>query len=178
VIRLPYSVLFLLAASAAGQWLEVPLVHQVKGGCGSAAVAMVMQYWSSQQPALDAAAADAARINQILPPVSAKGIPGQALKRYLEEHGFSAFIISGELRDLKQHLDKGRPIVVCLGYPHAPLHYVVVVGEQDKAVIVNDPARGKRIPVALTRFLPAWNRTGNWALLAVPRTGSSSVSGR
>jgi predicted double-glycine peptidase len=158
------------ALSATGQWLEVPLVKQVKGGCGSAAVAMVMQYWSSQQPQLDAAAADAAHINQILPPVSGKGIPGQALKRYLEEHGFSAFIISGELRDLQQHLDKGRPIVVCLGFRHAPLHYVVVVGKKDESVIVNDPARGKLIPIELTRFLPAWRRTGNWALLAVPWT--------
>src|SRR6266852_3281886 len=97
--------LYSLASSAGGSWLEVPFVHQVKAGCGSAAVAMVMQYWSSQQPGLDAAAADAERIDQVLPPLSAKGIQGQALKRYLEEHGFAAFVFSGELRDLKQHLD-------------------------------------------------------------------------
>jgi hypothetical protein len=42
---------------------------------------------------------------------------------------------------------------------------------KDKAVLVNDPARGRLIPVELTRFLPAWKLTGNWALLAVPRTG-------
>jgi predicted double-glycine peptidase len=165
--------LFSPASSAGASWLEVPFVRQVKAGCGSAAVAMVMQYWSSQKPGLDAAAADAERIDQALPPLSSKGIQGQALRQYLEEHGFAAFVFSGELRDLRQHLDKGRPVVVCLGLngARAPLHYVVAVGMKDRAVLVNDPARGRLIPVELTRFLPAWKLTGNWALLAVPRTG-------
>src|SRR5205085_8932703 len=73
------------ASSAGSEWLEVPFVHQVKAGCGSAAIAMVMQYWASRQPGLDTAAADAERIDRVLPPESAKGIHGQALKRYLEE---------------------------------------------------------------------------------------------
>jgi predicted double-glycine peptidase len=160
------------ASSAGSQWLEVPFVHQVKAGCGSAAVAMVMQYWASRQPGLDAVAADAERIDQILPPGSAKGIQGQALKRYLEEHGFAAFTFNGEIRDLQQHLAKGRPVVVSLGLKgsRAPLHYVVVVGLKDKAVLVNDPSRGKLIGIDLERFLLAWKPTGNWMLLAVPRT--------
>src|SRR6266851_6685983 len=159
------------ASSAGSQWLEVPFVHQVKAGCGSAAVAMVMQYWASRQPGLDAVAADAERIDQILTPDSAKGIQGQALKRYLEEHGFAAFTFSGEIRDLQQHLATGRPVVVCLGLngPRAPLHYLVVVGLKDKAVLVNDPSRGKLIGIDLERFLLAWKPTGNWTLLAVPR---------
>jgi predicted double-glycine peptidase len=133
---------------------------------------MVMQYWAGQQPGLDAAAADAARIDQVLPPSSAKGIQGQALKRYLEEHGFTAFIFGGEIRDLQQHLAKGRPVVVAIGPDgsRALLHYLVVVGLRDKAVLVNDPARGKLLDMDLERFLPAWKITGNWALLAVPRT--------
>src|SRR5258706_11765804 len=139
------------ADSANSPWLEVPFVHQVKAGCGSAAIAMVMQYWASRQPGLDAAAADAGRIDQVLLPGSTKGIPGQALKRYLEEHGFAAFVFSGEIRDLQQHLAKGRPVVVSLGLngSRAPLHYVVVVGLKDKAVLVNDPASGKLIGIDL-----------------------------
>jgi len=165
------------AAAADSQWLEVPFVHQVKAGCGSAAVAMVMQYWASREHGLDAAAADAERIDQVLPPGSAKGIQGKALKRYLEEHGFAAFIFSGEIRDLQQHLAKGRPLVVSLGLngSRAPLHYVVVVGLKDKAVLVNDPARGKLIGIDLQRFLLAWKPTGYWALLAVPRTDPQPV---
>jgi predicted double-glycine peptidase len=165
------------AAAADSQWLEVPFVHQVKAGCGSAAVAMVMQYWASRQPGLDAVAADAERIDQVLPPGSAKGIQGKVLKRYLEEHGFAAFVFSGEIRDLQQHLAKGRPLVVCLGLngSRASLHYVVVVGLKDKAVLVHDPARGKLIDIDLERFLLAWKPTGHWALLAVPRTGAQTA---
>ena len=162
------------ADSASSPWLEVPFVHQVKAGCGSAAIAMVMQYWASRQPGLDGAAADAGRIDQALPPDSKKGIQGRALKQYLEDHGFSTFVFSGEIGDLQQHLAKGRPVVVALELngARAPLHYVVVVGVKDKAVVVNDPARGKLIDIELQRFLLAWKPAGNWALLAVPRTGS------
>ena len=162
------------ASSADSAWLEVPFVHQVRAGCGSAAIAMVMQYWASRQPGLDAVAADAGRIDQVLLPGSTKGIQGQALKRYLEEHGFAAFVFSGEIRDLQQHLAKGRPVVVSLGLngSRAPLHYLVVVGLKDNAVLVNDPARGKLIGINLQRFLLAWKLAGNWALLAVPRTDS------
>ncbi|MCU1275058.1 MAG: peptidase family [Bryobacterales bacterium] len=165
------------ASSAGSQWLEVPFVHQLKAGCGSAAVAMVMQYWASRQPGLDAVAADAERIDEVLLPGSAKGIQGQALKRYLEEHGFAAFVFSGEIRDLQQHLAKGRPVVVSLALngSRAPLHYVVVIGLKDKAVLVNDPARGKLIDIDLARFLLVWKATGNWALLAVPRTNPQPV---
>jgi len=165
------------ASSAGSEWLEVPFVHQVKAGCGSAAIAMVMQYWASRQPGLDTAAADAERIDRVLPPESAKGIHGQALKRYLEEHGFAAFVFSGEIRDLQQHLAKGRPIVVALGLngSRAPLHYVVVVGLKDEAVLVNDPARGKLIGIDLERFVRAWKPAGNWALLALPRTDSQAM---
>jgi hypothetical protein len=64
---------------------------------------MVMQYWALQEPRLDTAAADAERIDQLLPAPSAKGIPGRLLKQYLEEHGFSAFVFNGEPRDLELH---------------------------------------------------------------------------
>jgi predicted double-glycine peptidase len=165
------------ADSASSPWLDVPFVHQVKAGCGSAAIAMVMQYWAARQPGLDAAAADAERIDQVLPSDPKKGIQGQALKRYLEEHGFAAFVLSGEIADLRQHLAKGRPVLVALELngARAPLHYVVVVGLKDKAVLVNDPARGKLIDIDLQRFLLVWKPAGNWALLAVPRTDSQPV---
>src|SRR5947209_4493668 len=71
-----------------GTILDVPFVRQVRAGCGSAAIAMVMQYWVPQQPGLDAAAADAEQIDKKLPP-STSGLSGEALKKYLEAHGFS-----------------------------------------------------------------------------------------
>jgi predicted double-glycine peptidase len=152
-------------------WLDVPYVQQIKAGCGSAAVAMVVQYWAREYPGrLDAAAADSERIDRLLPPTP-KGIQGKALKKFMEAHGFSAFIFDAEVQDLRDHFARGRPMIVCLALngPNGPLHYAVVVGVDANSVWLNDPARGKLIREPMTRFLPAWKETGNWALLAVPR---------
>src|SRR3954449_12751312 len=72
-------------------WLDVPFVQQVKAGCGSAAIAMVVEYWARQFPGLDKAQADAEKIDQLLPATTPKGIQGKALKQYLESRGFQAF---------------------------------------------------------------------------------------
>src|SRR3954462_1107032 len=88
-------------------WLDVPFVQQVRAGCGSAAIAMVVQYWARQFPGLEKAQADAEKIDQLLPATSPKGIAGEALKQYLDERGFQAFIFDGELADLRNHFAKG-----------------------------------------------------------------------
>lgn len=166
--------MLLAVAATASPWLDVPYVQQVKAGCGSAAVAMVVQYWARQFPALRSAAADTERIDKLLP-ASSRGIRGEALKDYLQREGFAAYIFDGQIGDLKHHLEKGRPVIVCLAPrgPHAPLHYAVVVGLADDKVWLNDSARGKLFTEDLPRFEVEWKATQDWALLAVPRqTGS------
>lgn len=133
---------------------------------------MVVQYWAREFPGLDKAQEDTERINQLLPATSPKGIGGEALKRYLDERGFQAFIFDGEMSDLRNHFAKGRPVIACL----APkgnrgfLHYAVVVGLDDRDVWLNDPARGKLFREDIGRFNTEWRRTSNWTLLAVPRS--------
>ncbi len=177
-VRARSTALFLLLAgsllparSEQTQWLDVPFVRQVGDGCGAASIAMVMQYWIRREPRLNAADADGDQIYKLLSSSSSKGISGRALQGYLEQHGFSAFVFDGELQDLRHHLAKGRPLVVCLAPKgsRAPLHYVVVVGVVDGAVLLNDPAREKLDREDLDHFLRAWKATGNWTLLAVPR---------
>jgi ABC-type bacteriocin/lantibiotic exporter with double-glycine peptidase domain len=148
----------------------VPYVEQVKAGCGAASIAMVVQYWARHYPALKAAADETDRIDELLP-ASRKGIRGRALSDYLSTRGFVVYIFDGELKDLHQHFDKGRPLVVCLGLsgPKAPLHYAVVVGIDEESVWLHDSARGKLTREAIDRFKRAWDVSGNWALLAVPR---------
>ncbi len=132
---------------------------------------MIMQYWIRHDRRIEMSSANADRIYELLAPSPGKGIPGQALKRYLEEKGFRAFVFDGELHDLRHHLEKGRPLVVCLAPrgPNSPLHYVVVVGAQESAILLHDPARGKLIREDLRRFQRDWKATGNWTMLAVPR---------
>ena len=159
-----------LRAFAASDWLDVPFVPQVKAGCGSAAVAMVIEYWAYRYSSLQYAAEDAGQIDRLLP-ASRRGIRGEALRQYLDRRGFRAFIFDGELADLEHHFEKGRPVIVCFAPkgPHAPLHYAVIVGVDAHSVWMNDPARGKLVNEDTKRFLAEWKATGNWALLAVPR---------
>lgn len=143
---------------------------QVKAGCGSAAVAMVIEYWAYRYPSLQYAAEDAEQIDRLLP-ASRRGIRGEALRQYLNRRGFRAFVFDGELADLEHHFEKGRPVIVCFAPKglHAPLHYAVIAGVDAHSVWMNDPARGKLIREHTDRFLDEWRATRNWALLAVPR---------
>jgi ABC-type bacteriocin/lantibiotic exporter with double-glycine peptidase domain len=131
---------------------------------------MVLGYWAKHYPQLYAAAIEAERIDELLP-ASAKGIRGRELQRALEDLGFAAYVFGGEISDLRNHFEKGRPVVVCLSLKgaKAPLHYAVVVGVDDESIWLNDSARGKLVREDIVRFRKAWDVTGNWALLAVPR---------
>jgi ABC-type bacteriocin/lantibiotic exporter with double-glycine peptidase domain len=166
----------LLAADLPGVWLDVPFVKQEKDGCGAASIAMVMQYWQAQQgpPANDSS--DASQIQRTLYSAKAHGIFASDMEHYFQEHGFRTFTIRGEWEDLKQHLDKGRPLIVALK-PVAlkpasggALHYVVVTGLGPEMVMVNDPAQRKLLQQDRPNFEREWRAAGKWTLLVLPQT--------
>ena len=75
------------------------------------------------------------------------GIRASDLEHYFQQHGFRTFTFAGKWDDLKQHLAKGRPLIVALK-PSAletQLHYVVVVGvdQEQGVVLLNDAAQRK-----------------------------------
>ena len=163
----------LLAAGLPGVWLDVPFVKQEKDGCGAASMAMVMQYWQAQQgqPANDAS--DASQIQRTLYSAKAHGIYASDMERYLQEKGFRTFTIRGEWEDLKQHLEKGRPLIVALKpVSGGALHYVVVTGAGPEMVMVNDPAQRKLLQQDQSSFEREWSAAGKWTLLALPQTQS------
>ena len=166
----------LLAADLPSVWLDVPFVKQEKDGCGAASIAMVMQYWQAQQgqPANDSS--DASQIQRTLYSAKAHGIFASDMERYFQENRFRTFTIRGEWEDLKQHLDKGRPLIVALK-PVArkpasggALHYVVVTGLGSEMVMVNDPAQRKLLQQDRPSFEREWSAAGKWTLLVLPQT--------
>ncbi len=161
-----------IAAEPTEIWLDVPFVKQEKNACGTACIAMVMQYWIRQDGGLPSWKADADTIQQALYPKGAKGIFAADMERYFEETGFRAFVFRGEWIDLKQHLSKGRPLIVCLRESGrgGPLHYVVVAGMnwQGGLLLINDPAQRKLLRLDRASFERGWSATRNWTLLALP----------
>lgn len=156
----------------AGIWLDVPFVKQTEDGCGSASIAMLLQYWSAHGAAVATDRTDAASIQKKLYSRKARGIFASDMERYFREAGFREFAVRGAWSDLREHLQQGRPIIISMqpGSAKAPLHYVVVTGVdwQREAVFVNDPARGKLLRVERPEFEKEWQAAGNWMLLAVP----------
>jgi predicted double-glycine peptidase len=169
----------LFAVEKSGIWLDVPFVKQEKDGCGSAVVAMVMQYWAQQRsksanggPPAGGAASDPAVIQQALYSAKAKGIYASDMERYLQKHGFRTFVFRGTWDDLKLHLEKGRPLIVALrpAPGEKARHYVVLAGLdwEQNLVLVNDPAQKKLIKEERNAFEKEWTAVGRWTLLAVP----------
>src|ERR1700732_2496297 len=166
----------LLAADLPGVWLDVPFVKQKKDGCGAASIAMVMQYWQAQQGQPGNDSSDASQIQRTLYSAKAPRIFASDMELYFQENRFRTFTIRGEWEDLKQHLDKGRPLIVALK-PVArkpasggALHYVVVTGLGPEMVMVNDPAQRKLLQQDRPSFEREWSAAGKWTLLVLPQT--------
>ena len=151
--------------------MDVPFVKQVENGCGAAVLSMTMQYWSQHGATVDPAVADAGDIQSELYSAELKGILASAIQRYLEEHGFEAIVFRGRWDDLREHLGKGRPLIVATRQGRES-HYVVVAGVSDDTVEINDPADRKLRKVGRAEFERKWRGAGNWTLLAVPRAVS------
>jgi len=166
----------LQAAEPQAVWLAVPFVRQEKNGCGAASIAMVMIYWQREQGR--SSDADAAEIQRALHSPAARGIHASGMERYLREHGFQTFSLSGEWTDLREHLQKGRPLIVALQSGRDSLHYVVVTGldPQQGVVLKHDPAVRKLLKQHRADFEKEWSAAGNWTLLALPDSKRESSS--
>lgn len=158
------------AADLPGVWVDVPFIPQEKNGCGAASIAMVMQYWERQQGR--SPDANAEQIQRELYSRPAHGIYASDLKNFLDQQGFRTFALRGDWDELKQHLSKGRPLIVALAPSSrgGPLHFVVVAGMDDQQglVMLNDPAQRKLLKESRSNFEREWSAAGKWTLLAVP----------
>lgn len=168
---------FVCAQESAGAWLDVPFVKQEKNGCGSASIAMVMQYWHKQQGRSSGDSAEATQIHRALYVPGADGIYASAMERYFQEHEFRTFSFRGDWEILQQHLQKGRPLIAALkpSGSDGSLHYVVVVGldPEQKLLLLNDPWQRKLLKQDRKDFEKQWSATGQWTLLALPQSAGS-----
>ena len=173
VVFMIWACAFAGAQEPQAAWLDIPFIKQEKNGCGSASIAMVMQYWEKQQGRSSSDSSQAPRIHQALYVPGAEGIFASAMERYFQEHEFRTFSFSGNWEILGQHLRKGRPLIAALkpSGSSSTLHYVVVVGldpGQD-LLLLNDPWQRKLLKQNRTDFEKQWSATGKWTLLALPQ---------
>lgn len=160
-------------SQSSGVWLDVPFIPQEKNGCGAAVIAMVIDYWGNQQRHPQTLPVDVSAIQQSLYSPQARGIYSSDLQRYFEDHGFRTFTLKGDWDLLREHLEKGRPLIVALkpAKGETALHYVVVAGIDwnNGLIMINDPAQRKLLKVERRRFENEWEAVNRWTLLAIPR---------
>ena len=142
--------------------LDVPYVPQTKDTCGAASLAMVMRHWNK-----DVSHDEIAR--RLRTP-ALKGILGSHLEAFARERGLVAIAYAGDGAQLRDYLDKGRPLIVAWGLGRDRFHNVVVVGHdpETRAFIVHDPAVGASRRVDAPEFETRWAAAGHWTLLVLP----------
>ena len=86
---------------------------------------------------------------------------------YPQRKGFFALSYSGSLRDLKEKIDSGYPLIVMVDYGFSLWqmnHFMVVVGYNNDGVIVNSGKKEHEL-IGNDAFLRNWRRTDFWTLL-------------
>jgi tetratricopeptide (TPR) repeat protein len=131
---------------------------------------MVMRYWGRDVSHREIAGA--------LVETELQGIRGQRLAEFARGRGMVAIAFAGDLILLREHLAKGRPLVVALDAGRGRLHDVVVVGFDDTRAeaIVHDPARGAGRRIGVGELERKWEKSGRWSLLVIPRDSEARRS--
>ena len=161
--------LFLCPQAAAAQnrplaSLDVPFLIQSEELCGGAAAAMVLRYWGER----GLSAEDFASLLDS----RGHGIRGDVLATEVRRRGWVAQAFRGDDHTVKQHLDRGRPLIALIEDRPGRLHYVVLLAWGEGQIVLHDPARGAFRVVAEATFLSAWAVTDSWTLLVLPDPGA------
>jgi ABC-type bacteriocin/lantibiotic exporter with double-glycine peptidase domain len=85
---------------------------------------------------------------------------------YAQEKGFSAIDYSGGMKDLREKIDAGSPVIVMVDYGFwvwQKNHFMVVVGYNDNGIVVNS-GRDEGEFIGNDRFLKIWKKAGFWSL--------------
>jgi ABC-type bacteriocin/lantibiotic exporter with double-glycine peptidase domain len=140
--------------------LEVPFVAQEKDTCGPAALAMVLRFWGQAATHDELAAELGAR--------ELKGVAGSRLAEAARSRGLTAVAYEGDAAQLRDYVEKGRPLIVAWDKGRGRFHNVVVTGFEGEDVVVNDPAEGASRRVKAGDFEKRWSGAGHWTLLVMP----------
>lgn len=147
--------------------LTVPVVLQDdQYDCGVAALSMILAYYGKPRTPEKSVPLRAKAVQD-------QGLKGADLEAYMVAEGFDTALFAGELsgtvRGLYYHLDRGRPLVVAMNVLGDANHFVLVTGydPENDWLLLQDPVRGALV-ITSGQFDHAWKRARNFTLLATP----------
>lgn len=144
----------------AARLLDVPYLPQSEDLCGGAAAAMVMRYWGARGVYAEAFAA--------LVDHRAGGIRTDVLVSTLKARSWTTLVEDGRAARVREHLDRGRPVIALIEDRPGRYHYVVVVAWAAGHVVLHDPARAPLRTMTDDAFDRAWQKSGRWMLVLLP----------
>jgi predicted double-glycine peptidase len=153
-------------ARTALRLLDVPFISQSEALCGGAAASMVLRYWGE----IGVQAEDFASLVDR----RAGGIRTADLTAAMHARGATAIAANGDAALVQEELAAGRPTIALIEDRPGALHYVVVVGWHERAVVFHDPARTPFVVMRPQDFERRWNVTGNWMLVIAPGERTSA----
>ena len=144
--------------------LTVPFFPQEKYHCGPAALASVLNFHHFEISPDELA-------EQIFIP-DKKGSLQFEIKAATRRADFVPYELSGGLENLFQEIDAGHPVLVLqnLAFNWKPQwHYAVVVGyDPHKQQMILHSGTRENYRLAISTFMKTWERSGKWALVALP----------
>jgi predicted double-glycine peptidase len=142
----------------------VPFFPQEDYQCGPAALATVMNYWYTRQGGAERIGID--EITKAIYSPGARGVLPSDLENYPKKKGFSAQQFRGSMRDIRDHIDRGIPLILFVEYGlsfYQLNHFLVVTGYTRDGIIVNS-GRREREMITNSDLEKVWKKTGYWAL--------------
>ncbi len=138
---------------------NVPFFPQDIYKCGPASLASVLNYFGINVSPEDIADEIFSR--------GARGTLTVDMVLYAEKKGMFVKQYSGNLDDIRQNIDSNNPFIVLVDYGiyfYQKSHFMVIVGYNEKGVIVNS-GRKKEHFISYDDFSRIWKRTNFWTLL-------------
>jgi hypothetical protein len=152
---------------------DVPFFAQDDLMCGPAALASVIGYWGYR--AGQSGGSTDARLHVIAREVYNEKLEGTLpmdILIYAKRKGFAAEYYEGGLKDLKDKLDEGTPLILFLnlGLDAYPVgHYIVAVGYNDRLgkVLAHSGLEARKL-YSYKGLVRVWSKTGFSTLLVRP----------
>lgn len=143
---------------------KFPYVQQIRNYCGPASLTTVLSFWGLKT--------DQKTVGQSVFDSSIQATNGADMLLYARAKGYSAYSWNSDLKDLKQKLATGVPVIVLQDSSTSDPsgHYRVAIGydEKDKVIYVSDPYDPNNKKMAYNEFMQLWSPHGNWSLLVCP----------
>ena len=137
---------------------SVPFFPSKDYQCGPVSLAMVLNFWGINiQPP---------EIASEIYSKNARGTSDFDMLLYVKKLGLKVEQYKGNLDDLKEKIKKGHPLIVMVDegfWFYKKYHYMVVVGFNEREIIVNTEDR-EREKIDIGKFLNKWSKTDFWTL--------------